>query len=991
MSHTTLQTALLLASLCLGLCVAADQDILFRASFEGRMDADNAAGESAPVQSPAIARFVPGVRGRAIRLSRERIHYLRAGNIRPSQGTVVFWMRPVDWAPEKKTAAYEWTFSVCGPGAGGDRIKFFKMPGPMLMFFAGREGHVKQLTHRIKHWPQGRWRFVALTWNAHNMKLFLDGQVTERAAVEPANAPVDPGRLIRLQSRATTDFDELRIFGRPLLEGEIFALYKKEAPPAHRPILTRAPEGRFRTPLAFRSKDKLMLVNWELNDPVRGPFTLRADVLDTRGEMLLSAAERVTGATAGDLRLDIARLRGLDYEVRTTLTTPQAEFVQRSRFKCYFNAEWIGFEKRLAKRHAVPKPWTPIRVEGANVATLTQQYTFAQNGMLRSARVADHELLASPVSLSMRTEQSPIRASGKRLWQEEHSDQVSFVVPLKADDAKGELRATTEFDGMIRYDLKLAPSTVDTRLTRLVLEIPLRADAATLKYPYRGPYQKWDVLDLPAEVKDDYADAFMPHIWVGNDDRGLAWFAPSDEQFEPASRNKVIELVRRGNAVVLRVNMVTFPRRLTVPITITFGLQATPARPLPIANWTAYGFSSTTATPRKNVTTGYTTGAEYHVLVGVPYPAKDPDRARRYVKAVHRDPTRYALVYATSNGMGGAAPQFRFFEQEWKNPIVCDTWSLGGRGQYHWGTCPTVTTLRDFFLWSTAKAIDAYGIDGLYYDYATVMRADNPAAGCGYERDGKRYPTWPIFADRELRKRVYQLFMEKRGRAAFVFHNYSKMIAPIASFCTVHLDGESYQRRTGCIGPRVTTDYTKLLSLARVRAMFGTQFGTVPYLLPKLAGQKADYGTPWIKKATRTLAALMLPHGVPIWGFYCDVDELNLYTAAQDRFGIGASHFTPYYKLAGELALAPSSAKMLVSYWRKPGAALIVVSNLADAAYQGRLTVEAKRVLGSSATRLRIANACTSSTAVTGGTRFPVSVPAKDYLLLEVTPEETVR
>ena len=47
-------------------------------------------------------------------------------------------------------------------------------------------------------------------------------------------------------------------------------------------------------------------------------------------------------------------------------------------------------------------------------------------------------------------------------------------------------------------------------------------------------------LDLEAAVTDAYADAFMPHIWVGDDDVGIAWFAESDEAYSPEHADRVV-------------------------------------------------------------------------------------------------------------------------------------------------------------------------------------------------------------------------------------------------------------------------------------------------------------------------------------------------------------------------------------------------------------------------------------------------------------------
>ena len=1272
---------------------ADPRDLLFHAGFEGTVQAEKAIGSNEPIKALASRSFVSGVRGQGVQLKTGGIHYLREDNLNVPAGTVALWMRPDEWDPERKTKNYEWTFGACGTGPEGDRIQFFKMPNPLLMVMVGREGHVHSLTRSTRGWRRGQWRFFAFTWDRRAVKLYIDGSPVARTALNPDHLPIDTGPVVRLQAAEATTFDELRIFGRPLLEAEVRELYQRDRPtvadaapaasasypstvipkvthpptmdgalspkeweqrtlisgfleipdlevtsrrthvrlcyddqalyaaltspvgdaqeppaavvrdgnvwqapsaellltcgdgpdlPVHqlvtnlhdqhfdqlngdrswnprwrscssvadeqwiceieipfselsatpalgqtwrlnmgrnfmeprkfanpivalayadkaafwrvrfgeprdqvrldlhidpakrafsfggtvgqgkasgakltvelkrseqpvrprrsiadfprvagKPILSRtcpvsaaagevnvtgnlpqpgeyllrarlyAADGSplyqqlfpfrltefFSTILAFRSRDREAWVEWELNTPIQGPFHVTSELRDTDDRVLLRSMEQVERRTHGRLRFDVSHLKGLDYRIRTTLKAEAGSFARDDPFTCYLNAEWIGFERRMAARHAVPKPWKAIKVHDGKILTLTQKYELGRDGLPTKARAGGVELLARPMRLQFATTKSSFSPEGDVEWREKHDDVVHFQQSYRATDASAALDVRVEFDGMMRYDLTVRPGGADTRLAALVLEIPIRGDVARLKYPYRSTYQKWDVMDLPAEVAGTYADAFMPHIWVGDDTSGLAWFAESDEHYEVAQNGRVVELVcGQGGATVLRINMVNVPRPVRRPLTYTFGLQATPSRPMAMDNWTAYRFASCIATPRKHVTCGYSTGNEYHVKTGVPYPAMDPERAKRYVRQTHRHAEMHAIVYATSNGMGGNAPEFRFFEQEWKNPLACDTWTFASRGFYHWGTCPTSESLRDFFLWSTDQAIDEYGIDGLYYDYGTVFRTDNPAAGCGYARDGARLPTWPIFGDREMRKRIYQLFMEKRGHATFVLHNYSKMVTPIATFMTLHLDGESYQRRTGGVGAKLTDDYTRLLTIPRVRAMFGTQFGTVPCFLPKLATCREDYGTPWLKRATRTMIALLLPHGVPIWGFYCDIPELNRYITAQDRFGIENSRFVPYYDRQNRLKLVPPGPpeRVLVSYWEKPGELLVVLGNLSDDAYKGQLRLPSG--IPAEVDDLSAVEVVLNLPLQPARGAIPVEMPPKDYRLIRLRP-----
>lgn len=56
------------------------------------------------------------------------------------------------------------------------------------------------------------------------------------------------------------------------------------------------------------------------------------------------------------------------------------------------------------------------------------------------------------------------------------------------------------------------------------------------------------------------------------------------------NENKVIELTRSGKTVSLKINYFDRPFELDQPVKFTFGLQATPLRPLP-ANWRLLRFN----------------------------------------------------------------------------------------------------------------------------------------------------------------------------------------------------------------------------------------------------------------------------------------------------------------------------------------------------------------------------------------------------------------
>ncbi len=78
--------------------------------------------------------------------------------------------------------------------------------------------------------------------------------------------------------------------------------------------------------------------------------------------------------------------------------------------------------------------------------------------------------------------------------------------------------------------------------------------------------------------------SFIPYIWIGDEDRGLAWWSWTDRDWEIAPEADALELARVGDAVELRVNLFQKPVVLDAPRTIVYAITPTPSRPRP-PNW----------------------------------------------------------------------------------------------------------------------------------------------------------------------------------------------------------------------------------------------------------------------------------------------------------------------------------------------------------------------------------------------------------------------
>ena len=58
--------------------------------------------------------------------------------------------------------------------------------------------------------------------------------------------------------------------------------------------------------------------------------------------------------------------------------------------------------------------------------------------------------------------------------------------------------------------------------------------------------------------QEGWQSAFMPQVWVGNDDLGLAWIAESDEWWRPHD-GQMVEVLPHGATTLMRCNIIRQP------------------------------------------------------------------------------------------------------------------------------------------------------------------------------------------------------------------------------------------------------------------------------------------------------------------------------------------------------------------------------------------------------------------------------------------------
>lgn len=230
-------------------------DMLFYAPLDGKAEAEFAAGN--PAAMPGLnPRFVEGRCGQALRTGRLSwadpalcptstvtftmdvdiykkygdaatlgpLRYAATGNIRAEQGTLSFWMRPVNW----KSGGRERFLANLGMK---DTLALFYSPYWCYDMFENYEApdrYTRALTGQGE-FRAGLWEHVAISWNSGLMTWWKNGvRMSKETSIIPLRNAT--GMLAFGDgSDDETDFDDILILSRAVTDEEARALYYRLA------------------------------------------------------------------------------------------------------------------------------------------------------------------------------------------------------------------------------------------------------------------------------------------------------------------------------------------------------------------------------------------------------------------------------------------------------------------------------------------------------------------------------------------------------------------------------------------------------------------------------------------------------------------------------------------------------------------------------------------------------------------------------------------
>lgn len=918
MAKQGLRITILGIALCVGPAWSTPSGLLFHVSFDKlTADADFSSGDGhSSFKASLELRPAAGVKGAGLLQQKgERCSYPIAGNFDTSQGTYSVWVKPLNWEGHSKKFRH---ILVATPDPLYTMLFYLYPVGDEAIFNYIRVG---ANTPQDATWRAGapvdilkrnEWTHLVSTWDAKAVRLYANGQRVADGIVSSPLPKLSTGSFticpIDFWQNAQwgdpeeqTICDEIRVYDHALTDEEILDLYAEEVPggivaPEPKLVIALEPDY-FAKKITVSVRPAHLSKDWRAT--LEKKATLKLTARDPKGRELLT---QTVAASEGSFPVKLTDWVDGDYAAEATLSSGGQSLTAKATLTKP-TTPWLPRQKDW-RATRVLDPWSPLTRRGPDIKYWNGSVSLP-GAFPNQITAGGSAILASPVRLV---------SDGGAVWNapritEEKPCRVTMAGAGKLGELIAAYTTLMEFDGLVRTDLTLTPPANGAELSSLTLEIPIRADVA--KYYRKPACSEWDGVSL--DEKD-----FLPYAWLGNEKRGLSWFMESAANWHIGEGQPAMTIRREGDAVVVRLRLISAPTKIAKPLTYTVGFEATPARPLPekLYDWR---FASGPQFKGSNLFVyGWATQISY---LNGRLIAHDPAGQRKLVDQWRQD-GKESLAYSCNQCTASNSPEYQFFSHEWNQPYGA-TFSgykrVPDNAPYSMvPVCPR-STFPDFLVWCVKENLRNDWSGGIYTDIDATFPCDNASHGCSYtDAFGQAGRTWPLYAHRALSRRIYEACHDA-GKPYFS-HAHSLWYSLFNSFNDGWCPGEQYS--SAVIG-KPNFYMTDIPDRVWRSEFHSPTTGVATFLLPEL-DRLTNADVSKSPGPSECCIAAAMCYGVPLWAGSINQQVVEEVWAAQQQFGIVGAQFVPFWE---QHDLVASDPEIRVSLWRKPGSRLVVVSN----------------------------------------------------------------
>ena len=493
----------------------------------------------------------------------------------------------------------------------------------------------------------------------------------------------------------------------------------------------------------------------------------------------------------------------------------------------------VWHQNIFGKKQFIPKPFTPLRYEEGCISVWGRTISLGNNFLPSQIISQNQELLFAPMELSLEIDgvdvsfndfsKEIIEESKERLALRYRHDNSSFALKVEL---------TAEYDGYLWYDLGIEPK-VPITITKAVLRIPLFAEQATFYNIYgQGPGTIPPTAHMSASeyskggaTTDLMEFPFYPFIWLGNEARGLQFFSESDQHWKVSNTEQIYLIQNKGLYTDFLVHFVNQDKEIKSPICYSFGLMASPVKPIGKRDqywsgtsivWGGYGddpshfrseeslevfkervLSPWLAEPNKSWELTATRYRDHKISLGNLYgwsplfgaPFTEDDLFNEKFTLMVRETKKVVPEMKITAYTGWGINKGLSFWDSFGMEMTRKPWEASG-----WDTmlhCAN-SSFNDYFSYGVDYMLRYYGLDGVYLDSTgNVPLCNRTGHGCGYfDDEGILHGTYPIRATRELFKRIYKITHCGDDENGIIYLHTSGVPLPIISFTDLLLVAE---------------------------------------------------------------------------------------------------------------------------------------------------------------------------------------------------------
>ena len=654
-------------------------------------------------------------------------------------GAVAFWVQALDWDVTDKS--YHVFFRAQGRDAD---LIVYKVPnsyGPILRFLIGpsRKENGRniwtELSANVSKWKRGEWHFIVVTWGDNKAALYIDGILAKEKDLphmpgeftrfgagglypnkwsgHPGLSLIDEVMVYSLMLKPKDVRERFASYGRGFLGGDDTSEVKPE-----------------RLVTLVNIKKQIINVQFNVNRSQGDgtPFNALVEFTDVQSGKTVFKKQFVSEKPLYVLPIPEKDIPYGKYKIKVSLLRKNGK-VAGSADMDFRRAQRpeVWENNKLGKQDIVPPPWTPMAWNAGNntVSCWNRNYTFGNSILPEKITSGKTELFTAPVQLLL---------DGKRIGgkADVKVEKVSpSTIELSAVSADSQFRIQSkvhaEFDGFVWFDITLTPIGKNVNVKSLTLDFPFRKEASTLfnsmtKYylDYRpGAYGVFKAYNM-----DLYR---VPRVmFVGNDHCGFEWVCETMPDWYNNKPQQSLQLIPGAKANLLRLNFIDKPVTITKPLTYSFGIQATPVRPLP-KKWRHLRAGSKKADGFQP----FWEATRRHASLNPEHLRPDYEKDLKRIRKIYGRELLY-LAGFTNNP----------YYPEW--PYWCLTWSKtqpdagfygsinSPREIFAWN-CPVPETQRDWYLYYLNNFMKKYGHRDLYFDNQCAQLCSNNIHGCGFK------------------------------------------------------------------------------------------------------------------------------------------------------------------------------------------------------------------------------------------------------------------